>query len=768
MPKALAIAGFAALALLLAAILAPGLLHIGSRTDVPLYSGAPLRVPVGTTFVTLSASGLAWALLVYASACSSRVVRLTGAALFLLSNSLLVASLPSGPGTGMAAAAISDTARAAYIACPVALALAALMPSPAMAGPGWRAWLARLALALPVLMFACLLALVAFSPSGPATEVALATGTAQSLATLVLLLAPLFYLSGMAVLSLTYAVGTVAGEVVGRVRAGGRSRDTMAWGLVAVLVGAEAWFYGWRDRSQLWPGTHGWVVCLHVAPIVAGFAAIAYTGRRALSSGAEPVRDNASAASALLVAVPNMVAGLYICLYTVSSLGFLHVPGGLSAGLDRSVAQFVQLTLRTGPRCALFGLAAVGAIAALQLPSLGARRRQFAFGFALISTWVFWLLFIDWLPATDTEDSAFICLVALGLVTAYLALRLYQHRAVDLDRAIGLLVVLWLFDADAGPLRSLGHLVPAEGAIALVVGTLLVLVGKSQFANRDGFGLPRPGRVLAWTAYLVLALCVGYWEHGVSGFAALTKSNADFSVLTYIAVPYMAWLVLVGRLKAGALRSGPAAELTDDEVETPTPTPTTEPTTEPPAPGRARPPWAPAGAALISAGVLAGVAWGAFALINAAVPQPRALRGPVGILVPPSWHLSRLGQLAIVASDRPPADLMVAVAAKPPAVASLLALFHRAGVGDLRLGTAHSLALSGGGNFTNLVLVDLNASFRGTAVHGLAFFLLNVHKGTAADGIAFAPRQSPWRKTIAPEVINMAQSLNNPSAPPLW
>jgi len=113
-PKALAIAGFAVLALLLAAILAPGMLHIGSRTDVPRYSGAPLHVPVGTTFVTLSASGLAWALLVYAAGRSSAVVRLAGAALFLLSNSLLVAGLPGGPGTGTAAGAISDTGLSSY------------------------------------------------------------------------------------------------------------------------------------------------------------------------------------------------------------------------------------------------------------------------------------------------------------------------------------------------------------------------------------------------------------------------------------------------------------------------------------------------------------------------------------------------------------------------------------------------------------------------------------------------------------------------------
>ena len=473
----LTLLGLATLGFLCVAVLVPGVAVLGPASFVRAI-GLGLVVHTGTVGATVLVLGIGWELLVYGASRAAPSIRVATGVLFLFSNGLLIANLTITPSAGWAAVLFSDVAKTCLVAVTVVLVVGAFVRE----GPAGRrrdaTSILRLAPCLLTAVMSGALLVLEGAGQGPAgVRGDLAAGTVQSFATIILLFAPLLYLSGMAVLSLSYTIGAAATASLGNARRG-------LFGVVLTgLFLAEAWFYGWRDRRDLWPAPRGWVILLHVVPVVAGFAALAFFGRRILARKSEPVHGTASMAVALLVAVPSFVGGLYFALYSISTLGFFHVPAAVRNGLADSQAAVVSVFVSTGPRCVLLGVTTVVALVVARESSISIRRRQSALCLAFMSFWVFWTLFVDWLPGTDTADESLLSLTVVVAAAVWVAARWREITEQDLARAVGLLIVVWLLDADAGLLRSLAHLATTESRFVLVGGVLLVLAGKSQFSS---------------------------------------------------------------------------------------------------------------------------------------------------------------------------------------------------------------------------------------------------------------------------------------------
>lgn len=763
--------GLATVGLLLVSIIVVGVLAHGALETVRTATRT-ISVHSGTVAVTLVFLAIAWLLIVHAASRSSRSLRVLAGLLFFLTNSVLVDSLPVLPTGNAAANAMYDVAKVSLLGVPLTLFALACPTGGAPSTALVRALRATACL-FTLAFFASLLAAERVGSGSAGVRGGLAAGIVQDLGTLVLLLAPLLSLSGMAVLSLAYGVGTAAVEVLSG------ARRAISWVLAVGLLGAEGWFFGWRDRANLWPGSHGWVILLHAVPVVSGFAVIALLAREVHALPAEPVRDNASASIAFLVGVPVIVSGLYFTLFTASTIGFLHIPSAVGRDLYSSVGSVLNTTEATGPRCILFGAVAVAAVAVLCNPRMGARRRQFAVGLALMSGWISWLVFIDWLPGTDTADESLLSLVVLVLVAGYLASKWRRWGEIDLARVAGVLGIVWLFDGGTGLLRSLSHLVPVEGAAVLVAGVVLVLLGKSQFTGGTSPRLPRDARVALWTGYIVLSLCVAYWAHGVAGFAA---NNTEVSVFSFIAVPYMVWLVISGRFSTQVLKRrtpGPegSSELAKVEHELRGEHELREQSwahsragTEPPGTRQTGDRWRPVAAGALCAALLAGGGWAAYAIDRSGVPQPVAITDYVGIMVPHHWSVQRYATFA-VATHRGPTVTFVAfvrtsaVQGPVTTLSSFLAgqtLFEHLEPSDLT-----TFALGPGGNFSVVALAKFGATYAGHPVAGDAFALLNPTTGLVAEGAAWASAKRDLT-SLADQIASMEQSLNTVGSGPMW
>lgn len=749
----LATLGLATTGLLVVAVLVPGIFLHGRSGTLGAGRGT-LTVDSAVAAVTLVLFGIAWELVVYGALMSSWPVRVVVGILFLLVNGVIVGSFPSALASQPIVTASWDLARVTVVAAPAALILSSVVPDQLRVGPlSAQVLLGWLTGSASCLFFASLLLAEGLGRSSPQEQIELTGGVVLALGTVILLLAPLLYLSGMAVLSVSYTIGTAATEVARRLG----QRTLLA--LVVVLLVAETWFYGLHDRAGLVPAHRGWVVLLHVVPVLIGFAGIVYTGRKALGARGEPVHDNASLAVAVLVALVSIAGGLYFALYNLSTLGFLHIPPAVTRGLGSSDSAFVTAIDSTGARCVLFGTVTALAVAVAHHEGVTLRRRQFAVGLALMSGWAFWTLFVDWLPGTDTADESLLALLSLGLVAIYLVTRYLRagHRArpQELTVVVGVLVVVWIFDADGAFLRSLSHLVPFEGGIVVVVGVLLVLLGKSQFAAGASAAFPRAARLLIWIGYIVASLTVVYWDRGVIGFADFSAHNGEISVFHFVAVPYIAWLLVSGRFSTRLVgtrqEEGSAAPPVPEVV-----------------PAKAR--QEAAALAVCTAALLCGCAWGAYAIDTSGTARPVPIAHGVGVDVAPHWVLVRRASLAVATRTAPSAVFMVLVgtsAAHDPLKELSRFLAGESFLHDVVTHDQTTLPLGQQGNFSAVGLARFDALYSGRRVTGQLYALVNPSTEVTAFGAAFVTSGRDY-SAVGTQVASMELSLDAHLSPGLW
>jgi hypothetical protein len=765
----LTLLGLATLGFLCVAVLFPGVAVLGPTSFVRAI-GLELVVHTGTVGATVLVLGIGWELLVYGASRAAPSARVAVGVLFLFSNGLLIANLTTTPSAGWAVVGFSDVAKTCLVAVTVVLVVGAFVHE----GPAGRrrdaTSMLRLAPCLLAAVMSGSLLVLEGTGRGPAgVRGDLAAGAVQSFATIILLFAPLLYLSGMAVLSLSYTIGTAATASLGNVRRG-------LFGVVlAVLFLAEAWFYGWRDRRDLWPAPHGWVILLHVVPVVAGFAALAFFGRRILAKQSEPVHGTASTAVALLVAVPSIVGGLYFALYSISTLGFFHVPVAVRNGLADSQAAVISVFVSTGPRCVVFAVTTVVALVVARESSISIRRRQSALCLAFMSFWVFWTLFVDWLPGTDTADQSLLSLTVVVAAAVWVTVRWRELTEQDLARAVGLLVVVWLLDADAGLLRSLAHLASSESRLVLVGGVLLVLAGKSQFTANTSQRLPRDSRTTMWIGYLVLSLSVAWWDRNVSGFAQLTAHNAELSVFGFIALPYAGWLVISERFATPLFSpSGAVGEPDGSPPEAAGgPSPAGAGSFRAPAlePAGTRPfRQAPFLAAAVAV-VLFGTAWGAYAIDTATMRSSVPLSRGVAVEVAPHWKVAiRSTTLFEATRAAPTATFSVLLGFTTdtrPSFPVATYLREQTFLTDVRRGAVTTFQLPVNGNFREVSLSRFSALYSGDPVFGEIFSLLNPATGSLAIGVAFADSHADYQE-VGGQIASMEESLDTPRPRPLW
>jgi hypothetical protein len=765
----LTLLGLATLGFLCLAVLVPGVAIVGPASLVRAI-GLELVVRTGTVGATILVLGIGWELLVYGASRAAPSIRVAVGVLFLFSNGLLVANLAVTPSVGWAVILLSDVAKTCLVVVAVVLILGAFVRE----GPTGRRLNAASLLrpapcVLTAVMSGSLLVLDCTGRGAAGVRGDLAAGAVQSFATIILLFAPLLYLSGMAVLSLSYTIGTATTETFGHVRRG------LFGAVLAALFLAEAWFYGWRDRRDLWPAPRGWVILLHVVPVAAGFAALAFIGRRILAKRSEPVHGTASMAVALLVAVPSIVGGLYFALYSISTLGFFHVPTAVRNGLAGSQAAVVSVFVSTGPRCVLFAVTTTVALVVARDGSISIRHRESALCLAFMSFWVFWTLFVDWLPGTDTADTSLLSLTVVGTAAAWVAVKWRELTERDLARTVGLLVVVWLLDADAGLLRSLAHLATTESRFVLVGGVLLVLAGKSQFTANTSRRLPRDSRATMWIGYLVLSLSVAWWDRNVGGFAQLTAHNAELSVFGFIALPYAAWLVISERFETPLFaRSGAIGVPGTGSPETAgEPSPAEAGSHRAPAlePGGTRPIRKTVSVAVAVALVLLGTAWGAYAIDTAAMRDSVPLSRGVAVEVAPHWKVAIRSSTLFEATRTAPAAtfsvLLEFTTATRPSSPLATYLREQTFLADVRRGAVTTFQLPVNGNFSEVSLGHFSALYSGNPVFGEIFSLLNPATGSLAIGVAFADSHADYHE-VGSQIASMEESLDTPRPRPLW
>ena len=546
----LTLLGLATLGFLCVAVLVPGVAVLGPASFVRAI-GLGLVVHTGTVGTTVLVLGIGWELLVYGASRAAPSIRVATGVLFLFSNGLLIANLTITPSAGWAAVLFSDVAKTCLVAVTVVLVVGAFVRE----GPAGRrrdaTSILRLAPCLLTAVMSGALLVLEGAGQGPAgVRGDLAAGTVQSFATIILLFAPLLYLSGMAVLSLSYTIGAAATA----------SRETRGRGLFGVVLTglflAEAWFYGWRDRRDLWP-----------APPRLGHPPARRPGCRGLRRArllrpAHPRQEKRARPRHRQHGrrAPRRGAELrrrsYFALYSISTLGFFHVPAAVRNGLADSQAAVVSVFVSTGPRCVLLGVTTVVALVVARESSISIRRRQSALCLAFMSFWVFWTLFVDWLPGTDTADESLLSLTVVVAAAVWVAARWHEITEQDLARAVGLLIVVWLLDADTGLLRSLAHLRDDREPVR----------ARRRRAARPGGQVPverehEPAAAVGLAGDDVDRLSRPLDERRLVGsqrqrFAQLTAHNAELGVFAFIALPVCGLARDLRTFQDAAVRAG--------------------------------------------------------------------------------------------------------------------------------------------------------------------------------------------------------------------
>lgn len=725
--------GLIVVALLLLVYAVPGLVTSGPSSVIG--SGASgFALPNLLGVVTAGVIGVGWWLIVRGALGASRLVRLSVATVFTITNSFLVANLTASASSGAVLHLVVDLNDTLFVVAAIALFASVV--------DRWRAGtFVAVLLFLATFVISC-----GYSVADQTLRTSLATGLVEDLSVIILLIAPLLYLSGMAILSAAYAVGTTAAALGGR-----GSPRVMRW-LVLASAGASLWLYVVRDRAQYWNGPQPWLVVVRAGLVTLTFVAVALVSREALSHRAEGLHDSASLSVAVLIAIPSIVLGVYVALFNLMTVRFLHIPFGVPSALLRWRPDVISALGSTGLRCSIFGVVVVVAVDVLRRPGISMRRRQFMTGVALLAGWIVWTALFDWLPGSTTSDSSlFAALVTFATVVVTLR-RWRAGTAAAFARYEALILIAFILTSLTSLLRALTTAIPVESIVVFVAGTVLILVGKSQFTGRSSPAFPASARTLMWIGYVILSITVALWTHYVAGFAAFTDHLSTVSIVNYVAVPYVGWLVLAGRFREQSLEENADGE-GDGEVDT----------VLTPARRTHRPMMASVVTALaLSLGVSVVVV-----VVRGTQPKFTTLSSGVGVDVPAGWRVVRHGASAMVVTHANPVaaffvELTSPATLAPSAVMRAIATRFKS---DVTVSLGPTMALGTSGNFHDVAVGRIHSP-SDRALEGQTFDLRGT--GVAVDAVGLLVGTTTGWSRVSPDLATMEESLNTVQSAPFW
>jgi hypothetical protein len=360
----------------------------------------------------------------------------------------------------------------------------------------------------------------------------------------------LFVLASLAVVRFAYGIGQVVAGFTRRL-----PMPWARWGLLA-LIALEAFFVLRRYPGSDWFVLQEYPQIAVLSALSIGlFAWMTFGARQLLGIPRHEVEtERVSMLGALAYSLPYVVVGFLISASWVEAVFF--------PGKDGSTAVFNIFTwlngyaedngFQIGAAAVFFAvLVIVGMRHAANGDSI--ERRQAAFGLALVSGWALWTYIVAFIAPLALYSVLLndVTLLVTAAVTVYLVRNWKGHSPNHLAFMAGVVVLGWLVSSDGGFLSIVGGWVGLHNNVPLAFGTVLTIIGASEFTGGTSRRLPRRSRPLVWLSYIGISLLFKLWfqlSHGVNVLQGEYRLDTTLSYLV-LAPPFAAWLVLTGWFK---------------------------------------------------------------------------------------------------------------------------------------------------------------------------------------------------------------------------
>jgi len=550
----LTVAALVGVGALIMLILFPTL--VPSDHTIPLYPNpGPQSVDMSAPAILLLGLGFFVGLLVYAAASCPRYVRVIAAIGFLMIGGQLASFIGETWGGVVPVFVLTS-----YFVVPLALLVSASEGSKLAArlGRSWAVaisksgWVALVGVGVfflgSVLVYILGLHDAAFQVSVTSSFIEyVAVPIQYTLTNFYSAMLVLFIIASLAVVRFAYGIGQVAAGVARRTPIL-RAR----WALV-VLIAAEVFFVLRDYPGQNWQALAAYPQIALLSGLSLGlFVWMAFAARGLFGRPRREVEtEHLTILGATAYALPLIVVGALTCASWVETVFF--------PGKDGYTAIFNIFGWATPyAEDPGFQIGAAAAVFAL-LVVVGMRRadrgespekRQAGFGLALLAGWALWTYIVGFVGSIPLY-SALLYNVAL-VVTAAVAVDLVRHwNHLSADRLgvlAGVVVLSWLVSTDGGFLSIVGRLIGMQSNVPLAFGSLLTILGASEFTGGNSRPLPRRARPLVWLSYIGISLLFKLWfqlSHGLNTLQEEYILDTNFSYLL-MAPPFAAWLVVTG------------------------------------------------------------------------------------------------------------------------------------------------------------------------------------------------------------------------------
>jgi len=496
----------------------------------PLDSGAStLFVPAGVLGITLMGFLVAWLALTWGGLRGGALVRLGVAAAYLLLSSTFSVNAFFDIGSGRWILVHSELVLRLGLWTPaVALAVAALTTR----WPRLDRWVVRCGRVL------CTAGVVAlFGGMLWSHAVLLDLGrdsvtpslTSAALQNLDLLVAPLVFVSAVAVVDFALDVSTSVAAPAARLR--------RRWLLLAVVAVASVKLWGevlrqldyWRATLSHQPQA---VARAALCVVLLGVLALVVTRFRRSEDSLE-AKEDLTFGGALLLTSPFTIQGL---LLTLGLLVAAHTgdDGALAWATD-----FPANWLNSWGLLIASGFAVVVGIV-LMRRSHGGLGDELGSGLIVVGAW-------DGVALALTNSSLGLGFsyrsVDVVVTLAVLVVLLARWRRVDrslLVTALTVLVFSWLVTSQGDYISFLGRLVGLSAVVVVVFGIVWTLLSGSSFTSSSSRWMPQPARPLLFVGYILLSVVILTWS--VTTHSA-TSSLDQLTAYYFMAIPLAAWLL---------------------------------------------------------------------------------------------------------------------------------------------------------------------------------------------------------------------------------
>ena len=517
-----------ALAVLLGSAVLAGVWRRGDLFPLDI-GGGTLFVPAGVLGITLVGFLVAWLALTWGALRGGAPVRLGVAAAYLLLNSTFSVDTFFDIGSGRWILVHSRLVLRLGLWAPAAvLALAALTTR----WPRLDRWVVHAGRVLCTAGVAALFGGMLWSHAvliDLGRDSAAPSLTSGALQDLGLLVAPLVFVSTVAVVDFALDVSTSVAAPAARLRRG--------WLLVAVLALAVVKLWDEVLRQLDYWGatlTHQPQAVARTALCVVLLAVLAHvvTSFRRSEDSLE-AKEDLTFGGALVLTSPFTIQGLLLTLGILVATHTDH-DEALSWPTD-----FPANWLNNWGMLIISSLAVVVGVA-LMRRSHGGLGDELGSGLIVVGAWDAVALAISNSGLSLGFSYRSVDVVVTLAVLVVLLVRWRRLERSLLVTALTVLVFSWLVTSQGDYISFLGRLVGLSGVVVVVFGIVWTLLSGSNFTSSSSRWMPQPARPLLFVGYILLSVAILAW--GETTHAA-TSDTDQLTPYYFMAVPLAAWLL---------------------------------------------------------------------------------------------------------------------------------------------------------------------------------------------------------------------------------